>query len=172
VSAAFLLDEGAKRALADKILDASVNVGFFYLKSHGIPEAAFQRMVDAGKAFFAQPTAKKMEYDVHKSTNYKGYTAMLAENTDVTGNGDLHEGFDIGYEPRDGAPDQASDSAMDGANVWPADVPGFRDAFLDYYDAALRLGQHLFPIFALALGLPERWFDDKVRHPARHAREC
>lgn len=30
----------------------------------------------------------------------------------------------------------------------------------------LGLGQRLFPLFALALDLPETFFDDKTRHPA------
>lgn len=39
-------------------------------------------------------------------------------------------------------------------------------ACLDYYTAVLQLGQSLFPLFALALDLPEDFFDDKTRYPA------
>jgi len=51
---------------------------------------------------------------------------------------------------------------MAGANVWPSDLPGFRLAVLKYYHAAVNLGKLLFPLFALALYLPEDFFDDKV----------
>jgi isopenicillin N synthase-like dioxygenase len=34
---------------------------------------------------------------------------------------------------------------------------------VDASHAAVRLGQSLFPLFALALDLPENFFDDKVR---------
>jgi isopenicillin N synthase-like dioxygenase len=78
-----------------------------------------------------------LQLDIHKSPNFKGYTALLGENTDVTGNGDLHEGFDMGYEPRkpSGPASQtptASNSVMSGENVWPEGLPGFRDAVLEY----------------------------------------
>ena len=36
--------------------------------------------------------------DIHKTANFKGYTALLGENTDPEGRGDLHEGFDLGWE--------------------------------------------------------------------------
>jgi isopenicillin N synthase-like dioxygenase len=76
-----------------------------------------------------------LQLDIHKSPNFKGYTALLGENTDPNGKGDLHEGFDIGWEldqvgceptqlPRD-------DGAMSGANVWP-ELPGFRESVLGY----------------------------------------
>ncbi|KAG2010348.1 2OG-Fe(II) oxygenase [Coprinopsis cinerea AmutBmut pab1-1] len=119
-----------------------------------------------------------MKIDIHKTANYKGYTALLAENTDVTGNGDLHEGFDIGWEAKDlasggavtedrcGEAGNGAGGAMQGGNVWPEGLPGFKEAVLEYYHAAFALGQALFPLFALALELPERWFDDKTTNPA------
>jgi len=55
---------------------------------------------------------------------------------------------------------------MSGKNVWPADFPEFRTTALKYYHAVVRLGQVLFPLFALALDLPERFFDDKTINPA------
>ncbi|KAJ2922434.1 hypothetical protein H1R20_g14659, partial [Candolleomyces eurysporus] len=142
IADAYTGDPSARRYLADQIRDACVN------------------------GFFSLPDATKTELDIHKSANFKGYTALLGENTDVTGNGDLHEGFDMGYEPKkpsDTASQtpNASNSVMSGENVWPEGLPGFRDAVLEYYHSALDLGRTLFPLFALALDLPEDWFADK-----------
>jgi hypothetical protein len=49
------------------------------------------------------------------------------ENTNPEGRGDLHEGFDIGWE-------EHGDGPMTGVNVWPrdADLPAFRDRVLAY----------------------------------------
>jgi len=55
---------------------------------------------------------------------------------------------------------------MTGQNVWPEGLPGFRSSVLAYYHAVIRLGQALFPLFALALDLPESFFDDKTTKPA------
>ncbi|KAJ3508597.1 hypothetical protein NLJ89_g5673 [Agrocybe chaxingu] len=183
-------DPVARRKLADLIRDACVNVshaeyepvfsdenvpqvGFFYIKSHGISEDLIGKTVEASKAFFALPEETKMELDIHKTPNFKGYTALLGENTDSNGLGDLHEGFDLGWESAvdsiqldtsAGAP--RDDGAMSGENVWPTGLPGFRETVLDYYQRVLQVGQLLFPLFALALDLPENYFDDKTTKPA------
>ncbi|KAH6913001.1 hypothetical protein BKA70DRAFT_783726 [Coprinopsis sp. MPI-PUGE-AT-0042] len=150
IAAAFTHDKEKRRELSDKILDAAINVGFFYIKNHSIPEETIQNAVEAGKGFFSLPESKKLETDIHKSSNYKGYTALLAENTDVTGNGDLHEGFDLGWEAKGEATDDAGKptvepaTAMDGENVWPDDLPGFKDPVLKYYHAVyVRIGAGL-----------------------------
>lgn len=53
----------------------------------------------------------------------------MGENTNPTGLGDLHEAFDIGWEvPSSGI----NEAAMDGVNVWPPDIPEFKDILTDY----------------------------------------
>ncbi|KAF6741449.1 hypothetical protein DFP72DRAFT_833486 [Ephemerocybe angulata] len=169
ISDAFSTDSEARRKLADEIRDACVNVGFFYVKSHGIKESTIEKAIAAAKDFFALPEEVKMEIDIHKSSNFKGYTPLLGENTDVTGNGDLHEGFDIGWESGQlnfgrTAAFGTEIGPMSGKNVWPEGLIGFKDAVLDH--SALALGRVLFPLFALALDMPKDWFDDKTKQSA------
>ncbi|KAK0438512.1 uncharacterized protein EV420DRAFT_1209853 [Desarmillaria tabescens] len=154
-------DPVARRALANEITDACINVGFFYINNHGIAEDTITAAIDAGKKFFALPTSSKMDLDIHRSSNYKGYTALLGENTDPKGHGDLHEGFDLGWEDEN-LEETKNKNAMSGGNVWPEAVPDFKEPVLNYYHEAVRLGQKLFPLFALALDLPENFFEDKV----------
>ncbi|KIJ17863.1 hypothetical protein PAXINDRAFT_167806 [Paxillus involutus ATCC 200175] len=161
-------DPALRRALAAEIRDACTNVGFFYIKNHGIPEEAIGAAISAAQQFFVLPTEMKMKLDIHATPNFKGYTALLGENTNPENKGDLHEGFDLGWEPIepiDGS-QMREDGSMTGANVWPGNLPGFREDVLAYYHAAVRLGQSLFPLFALALNLSENFFDDKVTKPA------
>ncbi|KAI9064603.1 2OG-Fe-II oxygenase [Trametes sanguinea] len=155
----------ARRQLADEIRDACINVGFFYVKNHCIPEEVIANAVAAAKRFFALPQPAKDALDIHKTANFKGYTALLGENTNPENRGDLHEGFDIGWEDFTGET-RADDGAMSGENVWPEGLPGFREAVLAYYHAAVSLGKTLFPLFALALDLPENFFEDKTTKPA------
>lgn len=89
--------------------------------------------MDAAKRFFALPLSSKLAMDIHKSANFKGYTALLGENTNPENRGDLHEGFDIGWEESTaGGASRADDGAMTGDNVWPSGLPNFREAVLDY----------------------------------------
>ncbi|KAG9091591.1 hypothetical protein FS749_016425 [Ceratobasidium sp. UAMH 11750] len=155
-----------KARVADQIRDACVHVGFFYVKKHGIDNQIIENVVKASQLFFDLPLEEKTKLDIHKSSNFKGYTALLGENTNPENRGDLHEGFDIGPETTAG---NTSDvSAMTGSNVWPnPDVaPGFREAVTQYYQAVVGLGLRLFPVFALALNLPEDFFADKIRNAA------
>ena len=73
------------------------------------------------------------QLDINKTSNFKGYNAVLSSNIDPDGPRDMHEGFEFGCEALDGslAANHLNDGAMAGANVWP-DVPGFREALLRY----------------------------------------
>jgi len=126
--------------------------------------------LDAAKQFFDLAENLKQELDIHKSMNFKGYTSLLSENADPENIGDLHEAFDLGWEPEEVSlsptPGLRDDGVMTGQNVWPEGLPGFRSSVLAYYHAIIRLGQSLFPLFALALDLPENFFDDKTTKPA------
>lgn len=103
------------------------------MKNHTIPPENIDGALDAAKRFFSLPEFTKMSIDIRKSPNFKGYTALLGENLNPANRGDLHEGFDIGWEEiQSGKSERADDGAMAGVNVWPDVLPGFREACLDY----------------------------------------
>jgi len=82
-----------RRKLADQIRDACLNVGFLYVKNHGIPEELTQDALEASKQFFSLPLETKMELDNRTTPNFKGYSALLSGNNDPENSGDLQEGF-------------------------------------------------------------------------------
>ncbi|EJU03023.1 Clavaminate synthase-like protein [Dacryopinax primogenitus] len=145
--------------LVEKIREACLKVGFLYIKNHGIPQSTINATLNEAHRFFDLPLTSKQALDIHLSPAFKGYTALLGENSDPANRGDLHEGFDVGSESEQGE--------MRG-NVWPpeTELPGFKEKVMEYYDAVLSLGRRLFPLFALSLSLPEDFFDDKILHPA------
>ncbi|KAH9831352.1 Clavaminate synthase-like protein [Rhodofomes roseus] len=162
-------DPTVRKALADTIRDACMNVGFFYVANHGIPETAIANALSATKEYFSLPLEAKMELENKKTPNFKGYNPVRSSRNDPLSDGDMHEGFEFGWEALkaddyDGR--QAKDGAMAGANVWPREPARFREAALAYYHAAVELGNKLFPLFALALELPEDYFDDKTKNSA------
>ncbi|KAJ7166307.1 hypothetical protein C8R43DRAFT_985441 [Mycena crocata] len=163
-------DPAVRDGLVAEIKHACMEVGFFYVKNHGIPEEVIQRTLALMRRFFDLPLEAKLEVENTKTPNFKGYSPVLSGNNDPNGAGDLQEGFEFGFEPLRGAMDDANGSAKDdvmaGANVWPAELPEFREAALEYYHRALNLGRLLFPLFALALDLPEDFFVDKTKHSA------
>ncbi|TDL19672.1 Clavaminate synthase-like protein [Rickenella mellea] len=161
-------DFAVRKALAQEIRDACINVGFFYVKNHGIPNDKIQNALDAAKAFFSLPTEEKMKIDTRTTPNFKGYNGLLMENNDPANKGDMHEGFNLGPEELRSTNPTGGENAMSGANLWPSEsaIPGFREAVLNYYHSAVAFGKTLFPLFALALELPEHYFDDKTTEDA------
>lgn len=112
----------------------------YKVSNHGIPESTIERTLSAAQRFFSLPLPAKQELDIHKSQNFKGYTGLLGENTDwENGKGDLHEGFDIGWEEAEGANEgdgskKEEKHAMTGQNVWPEGegMQEFRRDVLEY----------------------------------------
>ena len=149
-------DPAARRALAVLLGQAAEQVGFFYIKNHGVPPAAIKALFDIAPVFFAQPLPEKMKTHVSRSTNHSGYTPLLEENVDPAARGDLHEAYDMATEPP-GAPT---------ANIWPENLPEFRAAMLAYQAQMLTLGRALFRAFALALGETEDFFAPWLTRPA------
>ncbi|GAC1600684.1 MAG: hypothetical protein NVS3B25_28280 [Hymenobacter sp.] len=49
-------------------------------------------------------------------------------------------------------------------NIWPAEVPGFKDSTFVAYRTLEKAGQDVLRAIALYLHLPENYFDDKVKH--------
>lgn len=107
------------------------------VKDHGIQQGTINRAFEAAKVFFGLPDDKKAALDIKNTPSFKGYNALLTSNNNPEGRGDLHEGFEFGWEellPKTHDEKRANDGVMAGANVWPndTDVPGFREAVLTY----------------------------------------
>ncbi|KAL1744069.1 hypothetical protein HDZ31DRAFT_39519 [Schizophyllum fasciatum] len=160
-------DARLRAQVAFDIREACINVGFFYIRNHGIPEGCFADVLSAMKKFYGLPLEEKMKLENKKQENLMGYSPLLSGNNDPSNSGDLQEGYEFGYEPLEGPGESnAPADELGRKNVWPTDLPEFREKALKYYHAALGVGKVLFPLFALAWGLPETYFEDKTRHSA------
>jgi isopenicillin N synthase-like dioxygenase len=151
----------ATRQLAARALDtAARSHGFFYAVKHGVDAALIDRLVSHARAFFAQSEAAKMQIPMSAGGRaWRGYFPLGGELT--SNRPDWKEGLYLGSEL---GPEHArvrAGTILHGANLWPPGmdgIDGFRDTVLAYIDALRRLGHALMGGFALALGLPERWF--------------
>jgi isopenicillin N synthase-like dioxygenase len=160
-----------KRALARAIDDACRSVGFLVVAGHSVPDALVERTARAARAFFDLPVETKQRYVSPDPKVYRGYFALesnaVAYSRDATDTPpDLFERFSIGRVGLDRADPyyDATPTARSvfAANIWPAEVADFEPALSAYYREMARLALTLMRLFALALGLDERWFDDKV----------
>ncbi len=154
----------ARRAQASHALDAAARThGFFYAVNHGVDAALIDRLVSHARAFFAQSEAAKMQIPMSAGGRaWRGYFPLGGELT--SNRPDWKEGLYLGSELGPEHPRVRAGTILHGANLWPPGmddgIDGFRDTVLAYIDALTRLGHALMGGFALALGLPERWFAD------------
>ncbi len=158
IDMAAFLDGSDLQGVADRIGAACRNVGFLYLVNHGIPADLVDAAMNEARRFFALPVERKLRIDIARSPAHRGYFPFFAENNDPKNARDLKEGFDIA---RDLPPDDLSVRAgkpLHGPNVWPADLPGFREVIEDYYAALTKLAGQLMEAFALSLHLPQKYF--------------
>lgn len=161
-------DLAARQATAEQIVTACREVGFFYVKNHGISEQQVATTFAAARQFFALPSARKQAIAIEQSPCHRGYFALGGENLDPLrqqGAGDLKEGIKIGRDLPPDHPRVQAGTPLHGPNQWPSDWPGWRETMQDYYMACQQLGLRLMRALALALDLPEHYFDAYLREP-------
>ncbi|MER6122361.1 2-oxoglutarate and iron-dependent oxygenase domain-containing protein [Streptomyces sp. NPDC001795] len=175
------LSSARSSAAADRQLGAVIDEvcrtsGFLVIVGHGVRQDTIAEMYRATREFFALPAEAKSKLladpadPLMRGFGRKG--SLAASNADAEVEyerklPDVSETFTIN---RLGEPDGAgrlpadADPALATPNRWP-ELPGFAEAYRSYYAAMEVLAADIMRLFALALDLPENWFEDKIdRH--------
>ncbi|MCX5513933.1 2OG-Fe(II) oxygenase [Kaistia algarum] len=168
--APFLTGTPAEKAAVAELVDrTNREIGFLVITGHGFDLGLLQRWFDLSKRFFEGPAAIKEAVRHAGSAVQQGYhgsaSSGLAAKEGQEAPPDLREYFMIGRSDLS-APVYSSEAArpFHPDNVWPDAPAGFRETGTAYYEAVSALGADLMRLFALALKLPEDWFDDKIDH--------
>jgi isopenicillin N synthase-like dioxygenase len=152
--------------VAAQIRRACIDIGFFYISGHGIPEAELDEALDRGRRFFAAPRADKMRVRAESGPHALGYYPLTLDGTpDEYGKvADVKERFSASREPLPDEPERGRYGA--GRSKWPdaAAFPGFADFFKSHIEKRARLTRELARAFALSLDLPESHFDPAFAH--------
>ena len=132
--------------------------GFAGIRNHGIPQAQIDAAYDVFKRFFALPDEVKKKYHVPGGGGARGYTPFGVETAKDSKHFDLKEFWHIGRE----IPEDSEYRDVMPPNLWPAEVPGFREHGYGLYQALDALGSQVLSALALHIGLDEHWFADKT----------
>ena len=133
--------------------------GFCGISGHGIPQTLIDRAYDAFVRFFDLPEAVKAKYQLKGMGGQRGFTPFGIETAKDAKHADLKEFWHIGRE----LPAGSKYAASMPANVWPTEVPEFREYGYGLFDALDRLGSRVLRALALHIDLPENYFDDKTQ---------
>ncbi len=163
------------KQLLCQVDEALCEIGFLCIKGTPLTPQAVQTAQRVGMHFFDLPLAEKNQVKALKHAN-RGYTGLaelgLSYSMDASdlkqdrqAPSDLFERYRIG-------PDQNIAPALMALygqtayapNIWPEQPPEFAPAMQSYYQQMNQLAQDLLALFALSLGLEEKWFQDKVDH--------
>jgi isopenicillin N synthase-like dioxygenase len=162
VSAYLAGDGRALQPLTAELRWAFENVGFYYLRGHGIDGALIAATYDAAARFHAQPLPKKLA--VRTDEHNIGYLPMAAGQT-THGRRSRNDAYFVRRERRADDPHVVANRRFHAMNRWPDAVPGFRETALAYMRALERLCQRLVPIYAVALDMPPDTFDAAYAEP-------
>jgi isopenicillin N synthase-like dioxygenase len=155
-----LLDGSDKLAVAKEIRGALSNIGFMYVKNHGISQDLVDSVFDVTRRFFALPMEQKMMLHVSRSdVALRGYIEPFGENTDPGKTKDLKECFDIGPER------ETLEGPFFGPNQWPSGMPLFREVTYAYHENMVALSKQLLRGIAISLDLPDDYFESRLRKP-------
>ena len=132
--------------------------GFCCISGHGIAQSAIDGAYDAFQRFFALPAETKLKYHVAGSGGARGYTPFGIETAKDSRYPDLKEFWHVGRE----LPPGSKYADVMAPNLWPAEVPGFREYGYGLYEALDALGSRVLRALALHIDLPEDYFADKT----------
>jgi isopenicillin N synthase-like dioxygenase len=146
-------------AFANELGQSFFDYGFAIVRDHGIPQDLIERAEQLSKQFFALPDVVKRKYLIPGGGGARGYTAFGVETAKGAQAFDLKEFWHVGRELSAGHPFR--DVMAD--NVWPDEIPDFKNVHLELYDAFDEAGLKVLRAIARFLKVDEEYFTDTVR---------
>jgi isopenicillin N synthase-like dioxygenase len=153
-------DSEAKQRFVAGLGDAYHNIGFVAVKNHFLSDNLQEQLYGAIKKFFALPDDVKKKYERTELAGQRGYIGKGKEHAKGRNTGDLKEFYHVGQE----LPQDELRSENYPANVWPEEIPAFKNTAIQTYQALEKTGAYMLRAIALYLELPENYFDDKIKH--------
>ncbi|ODV94024.1 hypothetical protein PACTADRAFT_44338 [Pachysolen tannophilus NRRL Y-2460] len=162
-------DYSKRKKVAEDVYKACTEVGFFYIKNHGISDELVKNVRKNADDFFKKvPIQEKLKIDRKNNEYFLGYAPYEALNEKEGKRPHSYESLLFGREAKyDKEFGKETGEKFDANNQWPPQdvLPEFKPCVSEYFSQMLTLSRKLIRIFALALNLDESFFDDKVTHP-------
>ncbi|OAP58820.1 hypothetical protein AYL99_06117 [Fonsecaea erecta] len=157
-------DRAGQKEVARRVYDAFSEVGFIYLKEHGIPqtrvdeifalvgitnntahtlgyESSFDSVSTQAEKFFSLPLSTKLAYKLSSAHVNQGYTADGAEGVN-----DHKECYEHRRFTNDLCPSES-------------DLPGFKSTLDDFYQQCFSLAMNVLKCLAMVMDLGDDFFD-------------
>ncbi len=133
--------------------------GFVSVMNHGVDQELIRRTYADVEAFFALPREEKKRYHVPGGAGQRGYTGFGQEHAKNRTIGDLKEFWHVGRE----LPEGHSHFPRYGRNLWPTEVPTFRQNTLQLFDALDRAASEMLHALADWFAAPRDTFSSMAK---------
>jgi isopenicillin N synthase-like dioxygenase len=153
-------DPAKKKKFVEDLGSAYNSIGFVAIRNHYLTDELSARLYDTIKKFFAMPDEAKKKYEIPGLAGQRGYIGKGKEHAKGRNTGDLKEFYHVGQMVEDDDPIKKEYPD----NVWPAELPALKEVGEEVYKRLEKTGVQMLRAIALYLGLPENYFDAKVRH--------
>ncbi len=171
--------------IAREVHDACRDIGFLTIVNHPVPPEKIKEIFRQSARFFALPLADKMKAYMGNSNLFRGYLPMDEPGKQKAYRGKAIEGFQPHLDParmkarkphKNEAfqaslelpaddPDVVAGKPLHGANLWADNLPGFREAVLDYHTTMTEFAALVASVFARGLGLEKNYFAQFYKKP-------
>ena len=161
-------NKAALAPLAGTLRDALADIGFYYLRGHGVSWSLIADVFEMTTRFHAQPLAAKMAIKANQhNVGYMPLNGYVSRSSRISHSSkpNLVEALFVKRELAPDHRDVLANKRFRPLNQWPSTLPGFRDTVLAYCDAMESLCMRMLPVYATAFGLDDNYFDFPFRDP-------
>jgi len=146
----------ARERVAEEIGIAANNVGFFYVRNHGVPQSLIDSAFRVSRRFFDSPLEAKNSVRVSEKKRgfIEPYTAIMTGAKKR----DFRETFLWGREFDAATLEALSDVPLIGPNQWPAFLPEMKTVLSEYFEACVGVGRQILGAFAMAMEIEREYF--------------
>ncbi|QDG52346.1 isopenicillin N synthase family oxygenase [Persicimonas caeni] len=152
-------DPEVREAFVKKFGEGLNDLGFVAVEGHGVPQELIDRNYELFEEFFALDEETKGKYEQPDSGRQRGYTPFGMEHAKDNEKPDLKEFWHVG---REFDADSPLAKRMP-QNVWPDELPAFRDNTLALYDALEASAHKMLAAISEYLGQPKDFIPSKAQ---------
>ncbi|MBH96842.1 MAG: 2OG-Fe(II) oxygenase [Rhodospirillaceae bacterium] len=142
--------------VARSLVWAASELGFIYVRGHGVSPKTIQDARSASLQFFALPDADKIDAEIN--TYHHGHLKAASTVMYDGAKPDLKESFNFGIELDSAAYGNLPQNPLLGPNKWPSALKNLKSHVYPFFEAASSCAEDLLRGFAVGVGLDENFF--------------
>lgn len=144
-----------KTAFVNNLFTGLKDYGFIILVDHPVDDKLTAKAYDLIHEFFQMPVETKQKYVCKAGGGQRGYTAFGVEHAKNSKYPDLKEFWHVGRET---IKDPVRFGKYFPENVWPTEIPEFKDTFLKLYNGLDTTSTVVLDALGMALDVPQTFF--------------